>query len=373
MSVSMNARALEGKAAMGSNAPTGADKEVAPHELQAAGPHRLLVCVRSIERQADGINAYEVIDPRGSELPAFSAGSHIDLFFRDGRVRQYSLCSDPAQRHHYVFAVQREPAGRGGSQAIFERIHVGRILAISEPRNHFPLAEDANYHLMVAGGIGVTPMIAMIFALEARGANYTLHYCTRAPEKTAFLDVLAPRAAKGKVILHHDGGDPRRGLQLEPLLRSYQRGTHLYYCGPHPLMNAVKRACAHWPAGTTHREYFAQPEMTGIELASSEIEGHLMSSETQGESNPPATFQIKVASTGAVFEVPEGKTITDVLREHGISVPTSCESGLCGTCRTRYLEGIPDHRDYVLQDEEKDEYVLICCARAKTPMLVLDL
>lgn len=323
----------------------------------------LRVRVRSITYQGEYINAYEVVDPQGAELPAFTAGSHIDLYFRDGRIRQYSLANDPQERSRYVFAVQREPNGRGGSKAIFELVHVGRILTISRPRNNFPLHEDASRHLLLAGGIGITPIMAMVHRLRAIQAPFTLHYCTRDPEKTAFREELAPLIASGQVLLHHDGGEPARGLDVGALLQEHEPGTHLYCCGPVGLMEAARRVAAHWPSGTVHFEYFtssapAEPVSPEMLAAPSTIS---------------VGFRVKLARSGDVYDVPDDKSIVQVLREHGIDVETSCESGLCGTCRTRYLEGEPEHRDYILDDEDRRHDVLICCARSKTPLLVLDL
>lgn len=341
---------------------SSAKRELTPQELQWLGPARLLVRVRSITYEGENINAYEVVDPDGKPLPPFEAGSHIDLYFRDGRVRQYSLCSDPQDRYRFVFAVQRELDGRGGSRAIFERVHVGRILTISEPRNNFPLHLEAKRHLLLAGGIGVTPMMSMLHELQRIGADFTLHYCARSPERTAFIEQVRPLVAAGRVFIHWDDGDPSRGLDIPALLRDYEPGTHLYFCGPRGFMAAVAAAVAHWPSGTTHCEYFtpAAPEPTGS--APENVEGAI-----------GVGFQVRIASTGQTFDVPNDKSIVQVLREHGIEVPTSCESGLCGTCRTRYLEGQPDHRDYILDEQEKDSVMLICCSRSKSPLLVLDL
>ncbi len=337
-----------------------------PGQVEArASESRLPVRVRSITYQGQFINAYEVVALDGRSLPRFTAGAHIDLYFRDGRIRQYSLCSDPEDTHHYVFAVQREEEGRGGSKAIFELVHVGRILTVSTPRNNFPLARDAERHLMLAGGIGVTPMMSMIYELNRAGRDFALHYCARSREKAAFLEDLALHQKGGRVFFHYDGGDPSRGLDIQGLLRDFVPGTHLYYCGPVGFMTAVKRAAAHWPVACLHYEYFTPAEEGAMPEESAPP--------TDAEGSIGVGFQVKVASTGAVFDVPNDKSIVQVLREHGIEVATSCESGLCGTCRTRFLEGVPEHRDYILTDEEKLHDVLICCARSKTPLLVLDL
>lgn len=346
-------------------------QELTPEELRRLGPRRLLVRVRSIVYQAEGINAYEVVDPTGADLPSFEPGSHIDLYFRDGRVRQYSLCSDPLDRRHYVFAVQREAHGRGGSKAIFERVHVGRILAISEPRNNFPLSQRATRHLLLAGGIGVTPMMAMIHRLRAASQEFVLHYCTRSPERTAFLEELRPLRESGLVFLHHDGGDPTKGLDLGALLRPYDEGTHLYYCGPSAFMNAVREASAHWPIGTAHFEHFNAPP--DARNAAAPEAGCASTTAGNASETIGVGFQVKLARSGRTFDVPDDKTIVQVLRENGIVVETSCESGLCGTCRARYLSGVPDHRDFVLDDEAKKDQILICCSRSLSNLLVLDL
>jgi vanillate O-demethylase ferredoxin subunit len=297
-------------------------------------------------------------------LPSFSAGSHIDLYFRDRRVRQYSLCNDPAERRRYVFAVQREMNGRGGSKAIFERVHVGRILAISEPRNRFPLAAGPCSHLLIAGGIGITPMIAMIYALRASGSDYELHYCTRTVERTAFLEELTPELRSGRAHVYHDGGDPSRGADLSELLGQHRPGRHLYYCGPKPFMRAIRDLAAGWPADSVHFESFAPAD---------EPTPAPERSDSFTDKDIPVGFQVRLARSGTTFDVPNDKSILQVLREHGIDVPSSCESGLCGTCRTRYLAGIPEHRDYILDDDERERDVLICCARSRAPLLVLDL
>ena len=342
-------------------------RELTPQQLQKVDPARLLVRVRSVTYEGENINAYEVVDLEGKPLPQFEPGSHIDLYFRDQRVRQYSLCNDPEERHHYVFAVQLEVHGRGGSKAIFERVHAGRVLTISKPRNNFPLRAEARRHLLLAGGIGITPMMSMIHHQRRMGADFTLHYCTRSPERTAFVDQLRPLVADGRASIHWDGGDPSRGLDIAATLREYAEGTHLYYCGPRGFMAAVSAASAHWPPGMRHSEDFAPPA----------IDPRAGADDFRAPGNMDGAigigFQVRIASTGQTLDVPNDKSIVQVLREHGIAVATSCESGLCGTCRTRYLEGLPDHRDYILDERAKESEILICCSRSKSPLLVLDL
>lgn len=316
----------------------------------------LTLSIRSVATEADGIVSIELVDPEGRDLEPFTAGAHIDVHVADGVVRQYSLCNDPAERHRYVVAVLNDPLSRGGSRTLHQTARSGGRLTVSTPRNHFKLSDTATRHLLLAGGIGVTPMMAMVAALEAMGADWRMHYCTRGPEKTAFLDRLRPLTEDGKVSFHHDGGDPSRGLDLRSTLQDYQPGTHLYYCGPTGFMAAAAQAAAHWPPEAVHFEFFAAPTDRPV---------------AQGRVNAP--FQIKIASTGDVFDVPADRTIIQVLRENGFAVDTSCEDGFCGTCMTKYVAGEPEHRDSVLADDDHKDFVLICCARSKTPMLVLDL
>lgn len=316
----------------------------------------LTLSIRSVATEADGIVSIELVDPEGRDLEPFTAGAHIDVHVADGVVRQYSLCNDPAERRRYVVAVLNDPLSRGGSRALHQTARSGGRLTVSTPRNHFKLSDTATRHLLLAGGIGVTPMMAMVAALEAMGADWRMHYCTRDPEKTAFLDRLRPLAEDGKVSFHHDGGDPSCGLDLRSTLQDYQPGTHLYYCGPTGFMAAAAQAAAHWPPEAVHFEFFAAPADRPV---------------APGRVNAP--FQIKIASTGDVFDVPADRTIIQVLRENGFAVDTSCEDGFCGTCMTKYVAGEPEHRDSVLDDDDHKDFVLICCARSKTPMLVLDL
>jgi ferredoxin-NADP reductase len=307
--------------------------------------------VRSITFLAEAINGYELVDPRGRDLPRFTAGAHVDLRFGDF-VRQYSLCNDPAERRRYCIAVLREEETRGGSRCLHDTIRAGDLLEVSMPRNNFPLDEEAKQHLLIAGGIGITPIMSMIAELQRRRANFHLHYCTRSAERTAFREDLTPIAADGRVHFHYDDGDPARGLDIAATLRNPAAGTHLYYCGPAGLMAAAAQAAKAWPAGTVHREYFTAPAASIVE---------------------DKPFRVRLAKRGVEYEIPVGETITRVLRRHGITVPTSCELGYCGACVTRYLEGEPDHRDQVPREYGRGRFVLICCARSKTPVLHLDL
>ena len=317
----------------------------------------ITVTINAITKEADEILSFEFVKADGSDLPPFTAGAHIYVHISDGLSRQYSLCNDPSETHRYVVAVLREKSGRGGSRAMHETLKEGQQIKVSTPANHFELAgRGANFHLLLAGGIGVTPMMAMIEELERKEKPYLMHYCTRAPEVTAFLKRLQPRIKAGKVIIHHDNGDPSKGLDLTETLANHEIGMHLYACGPGSFMDAINSSVGAWPPHAVHQEYFSAREMTEEEKA--------------WDAKP---FKIKLSSSDELIDVPANRSITEVLREHGVSVQTDCEEGYCGTCLTHYVEGDPVHRDTVLDDSDREDYVMICCARARSKVLVLDL
>jgi ferredoxin-NADP reductase len=336
--------------------------------MQSTELARLRVRVRLITRYGEHIRAYELVDHAGAGLPPFEPGSHIDVCLPgdEGGVRQYSLCGDSQDRSRYVFAVQREPTGRGGSKAIFEHLRVDSEVLISPPRNNFALRPEAKRHLLLAGGIGITPMMSMVRHLQRSGADFMLHYCARSPERTAFQDELQPLVSKGLAAIHWDDGDPSKGLDLARTLERCEPDTHVYYCGPPGFMEAAAAASSHWPAAATHREFFTPPaneqEMSG---QTSEPD---LSDDGLG-----AAFQVRIASTGETVDIPKDQTILQVLRTHGISVEANCELGVCGTCRTRFLEGEPDHRDFVLEETDHARELTVCCSRSRSPLLVLDL
>lgn len=306
-------------------------------------------------QEAEGIVSFELARPDGSALPAFSAGSHIDVQVPGGPVRQYSLCNDAAEQHRYRIAVLRDPASRGGSTGMHDAVREGDTLTISAPRNHFPLVH-ARRSLLLAGGIGVTPLLAMAQRLSAIGADFTLHYCTRSPARTAFRDEIAASAFAARVQYHFDDGDAAQKLDLEAQLAAPSADAHLYVCGPTGFIDWVVQAAQRlgWNQGNVHLEYFgAAPQ------------------DTAGD----RPFQVKIASSGATYEVPADQTVVQALQRHGIEILTSCEQGVCGTCITRVLEGECDHRDLYFTDEEKAKHDQFtpCCSRAKSPVLVLDL
>ncbi|MGX4640218.1 PDR/VanB family oxidoreductase [Massilia sp. SYSU DXS3249] len=305
--------------------------------------------------EADGICSYELVRVDGGALPAFEAGAHVDVHLPGSLVRQYSLCNAPAETHRYQIGVLRDADSRGGSEAMHDHIEVGSVLQISEPKNHFPLVE-AQRTLLLAGGIGVTPILAMAEALAAKGAAFELHYCARSPEKAAFKARLGETRFAGLVQFHYDSGEPAQKLDPPALLATPDPGTHLYVCGPQGFIEFVlgTAKAQGWPAAQLHVEYFSAAAV-----------------DTSGDQ----AFDVKLASSGKVVTIPAGQTVIKVLAEQGVDIPYSCEEGVCGTCLTRVLEGVPDHRDMYLTEEEQaaNDQFTPCCSRSKTPMLVLDL
>ncbi len=316
----------------------------------------LQVRVARKAQEALDIVTLELVASDGRALPAFSAGSHVDVQLPGGITRQYSLCNDPKETHRYLIGVLRDPASRGGSLAVHDSLKEGDVLQISAPRNHFPLAHEAKKHLLLAGGIGVTPILCMAERLAITGAAFEMHYATRAPERTAFRARIAASSFADRVHFHHDNGDAAQKLDLKALLANPQAGTHLYICGPKGYMDAVlgTARAAGWPESQLHYEFF------GAEVAKSDSD---------------AGFEIKLASSGRIIMVPKDQTVTQALAAAGVEVMVSCEQGVCGTCLTRVLEGVPDHKDSYLTPEEQaaNDQFTPCCSRSKTPQLVLDL
>jgi vanillate O-demethylase ferredoxin subunit len=306
--------------------------------------------------EAVDISTFELCDVDGKPLPPFAAGSHIDVHLPNGMTRQYSLCNDPTESHRYLIGVLRDPASRGGSTAMHEQIQEGTVLRISTPKNHFPLAHEARRSILVAGGIGVTPILCMAERLAMAGADFEMHYCTRSRERTAFRDRIAASSFAQRVRFHFDDGDAAQKLDIVGLVASPQPGVHLYVCGPKGFMDAVLAAAraAGWPQSRIHYEFF---------------NAELLPTGEEGE------FDVKLASSGRVVTVGKDQTVVDALAAAGVDVPTSCQQGVCGTCLTRVLEGVPDHKDLYLTPEEQaaNDQFTPCCSRSKTPLLVLDL
>ncbi|MEX1165740.1 MAG: PDR/VanB family oxidoreductase [Hydrogenophaga sp.] len=317
----------------------------------------LSVRVASKTLEALDIQRFELVDANGGALPAFAAGSHIDVFLPNGLIRQYSLCNSPSETHRYVLGVLRDPASRGGSVAMHGAVKEGDVLQISTPKNHFALAAGAQRSLLLAGGIGVTPILCMAEQLAEQGERFEMHYCTRERERTAFFDRIAESAFASNVTFHFDAGAAAQKLDIPALLTQPEAGCHLYVCGPKGFIHAVldQAKTAGWPDAQVHCEFFA-----GEEVKAQAGDG---------------SFHIKLASSGRLIVVPADTTVVKALTDAGVEVITSCEQGVCGTCLTRVMEGEIDHRDQYLTPEEQaaNDQFLPCCSRAKSAMLVLDL
>jgi vanillate monooxygenase ferredoxin subunit len=305
---------------------------------------------------APDICAFDLVPADAAALPAFSAGAHIDVQLPGGLTRQYSLCNPPTETHRYQIGVLRDNASRGGSQAMHDDVHEGQLLTISAPKNHFPLAPEASRSLLLAGGIGVTPILSMAERLSAAGAAFELHYCARSRGRAAFLDRLSRAPYAPQVALHFDDEPAGQRLDLPALLAPPQPGTHLYVCGPKGFMDAVLATARAqgWPEAQLHFEFFASDA---------------------GPRDSDEAFEVELAASGRVVVVPKGQSIVQALAAAGVDVLVSCEQGVCGTCLTRVASGVPDHRDAYLTVEEQaaNDQMLVCCSRAKSPRLVLAL
>lgn len=314
----------------------------------------LCLRVTAAEEAAHNIRCFELRHPQGQPLPAFTAGAHIAVKTPSGATRQYSLCNDPSENERYRIAVKREGQGRGGSLSLVDGVQVGDSIEVGPPQNQFALDDRAKEVLLIAGGIGITPLMAMARQLEAESRRYKLLYLTRDAKSTAFLEELSQPPWASKVKIHHDGGDPARALDLWPWLEKPGSiaGLQLYCCGPTGLMDAVRDMTGHWPAQAVHFESFA-------------VDGRQQADDQ--------SFEVQLNSSGQIMEVPADSSILQVLRNHGIAVPFSCESGTCGSCKTGLIQGEPDHRDLVLLDEEKSHRIMVCVSRARGGRLVLDL
>jgi phthalate 4,5-dioxygenase reductase component len=314
-------------------------------------PQAMPLRVTRNDKIADGIHLFEFRDAAGQPLPRFSAGAHIAIQVPGGLLRKYSLCNDPAERDRYQVAVKREANGRGGSSNLIDKVKTGDTLMVTPPINDFGLPQRAQDFLFIAGGIGITPIMAMIREVRAQNKRFRLFYCTRSPETTAFRDELSALEFKDSVTIYYDGGDPARALDLKPILAERKNREHMYCCGPRPLMEAVRAMTDHWSSAAVHFEAFSEAE-------------------THKPTDKP--FKVRLARSGDVIDVPTTKTILEALREHGLDVPSSCETGTCGTCRTKMLVGQADHRDLVLAEHERADTIMICVSRAKSDEITID-
>ena len=291
--------------------------------------------------------------PVSGALPAMQPGAHIDLHLPNGLIRPYSLVNGPGETDHLVVGVKREPQSRGGSAAVHDSLREGDVLAISEPRNNFPLRRDAVKTILIAGGIGVTPLLAMAQVLANQGLSYEMHFFARSPAHLPFTDRLD---GLGEAVHRHIGLDPAATAEA---LRKIAEGPgpyqHVYLCGPGPMLSAAREILAEsgWPEEAVHFEYFAN----------------------DGVIDTSSSFEVALARSCVTLQVPAGKSILETLRETGLDMPSSCEQGACGTCQCSVIEGTPDHQDVYLTPAEKaaGDKIMTCVSRAKSARLVLDL
>ncbi len=310
--------------------------------------------VQAIRWQAQGICSYELVDPEGHALEPFEAGAHVDLHLPGGILRSYSLAGDPKDTSHWLLGVLLEPKSRGGSSAMHNKVRVGDLLEVGVARNAFPMASEAKHSILIAGGIGITPLKSMAHALNDAGASFELHYCARSTSHVAFMKELQEVVPQGHLHLHFDGGEPGKGLDIAGLLKFAEPDTHVYYCGPAGFMSACAAASAHLPKDAVHCEHFKAPETKPLDL-------------------PDGAFEVHLVKSGEVIQVGPDQTIVRAIELTGRRVSTSCLSGLCGACKVDYVAGEVDHRDFILNDEEKTHCLTVCVSRAKGKTLSLNL
>ena len=306
----------------------------------------LYVKVAAVRQEADTIRSYcfEALD--GGDLPEFTAGAHVGIIMPGRITRYYSLCNSPRDRRRYIIGVQREDEGRGGSLLVHKRLSVGKMLMLHRPRNLFPLAPDG-HHLLVAGGIGITPMLSMASELEDKGQSYHLVFSARGKASIPFLESLNKLVVQRKATIYDTS---KSRPDFDRLLFSRRDDSHVYFCGPPGFMKLVRQACAHWPPGTVHSESFS-PVVANVD---------------------DSAFIVEARRSDKTFNVGPDQSILQALRENDIEVDSVCENGTCGTCKVRYLSGSPDHRDAILSPAEQKEHVMVCVSRSKQ-LLVLDI
>ncbi|HEY1363493.1 MAG TPA: PDR/VanB family oxidoreductase [Xanthobacteraceae bacterium] len=317
---------------------------------QSAAEGLIEVRLTAIRYAARDTNIYELASLDEKPLPGYAPGAHIDLHLPNGLVRQYSLLTAEPDGSTYSIAVKRDPASRGGSRSVHDDLRVGRTLSISAPRNNFPLVENAGHVVLLAGGIGITPIWCMVQRLHRLGRSWELHYACRSRADMAFLQTLE---AMSPARFHFDDEHAGKVLDVAALVGQTPRDAHLYCCGPTPMLKAFEAATADWPHEQVHVEYFTPKE----------------------EPARKGGFVVELARSGKELVIPEGQTILQVLLDAGVDVDYSCELGICGACEQRVISGIPEHRDAILTEEEQasNTKVMICCAGCKSERLVLDL
>lgn len=313
------------------------------------------VRVAEVLDETHNIKSFRLQRPDGAPFDPYPAGAHIDIVGPTAVVRQYSLCSRPDSAEDYVIAVKLEPESRGGSAALHDQVTVGQELEISAPRNLLAVAPHADRHILVAAGIGVTPMISIAYHLHRAGQEFDLHYFARSRGEAAFCDLLSEDSGFGERVHFHFG--LKREDQPSALDKAFvglTPASHVYTCGPEGFMKRVQEhASAVIPEDNVHIEHFQAGEPVDT------------------DSDTP--FEVEL--DGEVYEVPVGKSIVQVLAENDVEVDTTCQEGICGTCIMGVLSGQPDHRDQCMSSSEKkaNDQIAACVSRARSSRLVLDL
>lgn len=299
---------------------------------------------------ATDIVAFSLVAAEPGGLPAFTAGAHLSIMTPAGIVNKYSIASSPNDRTQYVIAIKREAQGRGGSKSMVDELRVGATLQASLPDNAFEYLADRPGYIFVAGGIGITPIHSMICAMREAGIdNYRLYYLARDAASTAWREELLE--AGPRVVVHHSRGAAPSHFDLWPVFEK-PRKSLVYCCGPQALMESVRDMTGHWPRNAIKFERF------GVDPATR-------------RANQP--FDVQLARSGARVHVAADVTLLEALRAQGLAIPSSCESGTCGTCITGLVSGDVDHRDLFLEDAQKEDHLMVCVSRARSGTLVLDL
>jgi vanillate O-demethylase ferredoxin subunit len=316
--------------------------------------NQITVKVARKRREALDISSYELVPVEAGDLPAFEPGAHIDVHLPNGLIRQYSLCGTPHQENRYRIAVLRDAKSRGGSQAIHDLVNEGDILRISPPRNLFKLFDGKQENLLLAGGIGVTPLLSMAYHLHKKGCQFELHYFARSKSRVAFLDEIRMGELAKNVVFHLDDEPVVDVRSVRALLESAPPDAHVYTCGPMGFLDHVLKSTQDlgWPDHRVHYESFS---------AAGPVEGD--------------SFEVRIQSTGQSIVVGPKETVVQAVARIGVDIPVSCEQGICGTCLTKVVDGVPAHKDMYLTDAEHamNNQFTPCCSRSFSPVLVLDL
>lgn len=314
----------------------------------------LKALVKSMRHEADNIVSIELLPKSGVVFPRFEAGAHIDVHLPNGLIRSYSLCNDPNEVGRYVLGILNDRASRGGSSFIHSELRVGSTLEISPPRNNFRLEEDAGLSVLIAGGIGVTPLLAMARRLKQLGRPIVMLYCSRSRTEAAFIPELEALGIKLQRHVDDETGGPP---DLKAFLSAQPDEAHFYSCGPSPMLDAFERICSELGYANTHIERF---HASAIPAPSREAH---------------ASYVVELRKSGKSLTIANGQSILEAVLKAGVDCSYSCQEGICGACETKVLEGLPDHRDQVLSDAEQasNTMMMICVSGCKSDRLVLDL